>query len=82
VDKTTDVKHRAAVMQRLAEFQPGKVVELEGRRLKVVLVDRPTDYRDYALVEFVPLKPAVPSRAMARLDEKGLHFRVPEGWQK
>lgn len=82
MDKATDVAvSRAELMQRLAEFQPGQMVEIDGWRLKVVLVDPPTEYRDYALIEFASLKPKVPSRTMARLDEKGLHFRIPEGWR-
>lgn len=81
-DRATDAAlRRAAVMQCLAEFQPGKIVELDGWRLRVVHVDPPTDYRDYALIELAPSKPMALAVAVARLDESGLRFRVPEGWR-
>jgi len=81
-DKATDAAvSRAELMKRLAEFAPGKVVELDGWRLKVVRVDLPTDYRDYALIELAPPKSMVPAVAVARLDRNGLRFRVPEGWR-
>lgn len=83
MDKATDAAvQRAELMKRLAEFEVGRVVELDGWRLKVMYVDEPTDYRPYALIELAPLKPKVPSRTMARLDERGLHFRAPEGWRE
>jgi len=72
---------RAELMKRLAEFTPGVVIELDGWRLRVVHVDPPSDYRDYALIELAPPKPMVPAVAVARLDRDGLRFRVPEGWR-
>lgn len=81
-DRATDAAiARAELMKRLAEFQPGKVVELDGWRLKVVRVDEPTEYRPYALIELAPPRPMVPAVAVARLDWDGLRFRVPEGWR-
>jgi hypothetical protein len=81
-DKVTNAAvFRAQLMQRLAEeFPIGGQVELEGWRLRIVHVDPPTDYRDYALIELAPPKPMVPTVAVARLDQNGLRFRVPEGW--
>lgn len=81
-DRATDAAvSKAELMQRLVEFAPGKVVELDGWRLKVVRVDEPTEYRPYALIELAPPKPMVPAVAVARLDRNGLRFRVPEGWR-
>ena len=77
-----EIAKLAEIMRLAAQYRPGQTFELEGWKLRVIDIDGPNEYRRYAMVDVEPLgKRIVPARAVATLDENGLHFRVPEGWR-
>ena len=73
---------KAEKMRSASEYQPGQVIELEGWPLRVVDVIPPTAYRDYAIMVLAAVRQVAPATVWARIDQDGVHFRVPEGWRK
>lgn len=61
------------------DFHVGQEIELQGWRLKVVGISQ---MQGYTLVYVVPRERLVPAVSYIRVDELGLHWRVPVGWKR
>jgi len=81
MDTVHTLREQVQVRQKLAEFKPGQVLELEGYRVRVLKVSPPDEFRNYGLIYLESLDKLVPAVVWAKVDEYGFHFEPPQGWK-